>query len=58
MVCQCGKTLVPYYLAIAMELPDSMCMDYKSEFSGHLLKCSACDHYSKFSKRVNHLCQK
>ena len=38
--CQCGKGLAPSYLAIDMELPDSVYMNSTSKFSLHFLKCS------------------
>ena len=38
--CQCGNSLALCYLAVVMELPDSLWMDRKSEFGVIFLRCS------------------
>ena len=38
--CQCGNSLALCYLAVGMELPDSLWMNRKSEFGVIFLRCS------------------
>ena len=51
--CQCGNSLALWYLALVMELPDSLWINCKSEFGIIFLRGSQDKHFCSYMLMIN-----